>query len=66
MASISIVMKDGEQIVTISSDEAELHMRSEEMIYLCESDEHPDHEYHLNPQKLFTSVDVEYLLANLE
>jgi len=66
MKTLTICGSDGDQILTITSDEAELHMRSEEMIYLCESDEHPDHDYHLNPQKLFTSEDVEFLLVNLE
>ncbi len=66
MKTLTICGSDGDQILIIASDEAELHMRSEEMIYLCESDEHPDHDYHLNPQKLFTSEDVKFLLANLE
>ena len=66
MKTITICMKDGEQVLIISSEEAELHMLTNELIYDCGSDEHPDHDYYLNPQKLFTVEDVEYLLANLE
>lgn len=66
MKTITICHPNGEQILTITSEEAELRMRSEEMIYDCGSDEHTDHEYHFNPQKLFTSTDVEFILANVE
>lgn len=67
MKTLTICLKDGsEQILTITSEAAEAFMVSNELIYSCGSDEHPDHDYHLNPQKLFTSEDVEFLLGNLE
>lgn len=65
MATVCISTKDGDQLFTIVSQEAEEHMNHEDLIYPCGSDEHPGHEYHLNPEKDFSMVDVEQLLLNL-